>query len=158
MANDRAPTDDRDFDWDAWVGPAPMRMYNKNRMFYRFRWFQDYFGGQLANFGVHYLAQIHRSLGVDAPLEVIAIGGKFADFDHREVPDTMEVFWRYPGDILVTFTQLNASGAAPAARPCEIEFRGTKGSLYFGQHGGGYEIVPESVTPNTIIPKLGCQV
>ena len=47
------------FDWDAWVGPAPMRKYNKNRTFYRFRWFYDYSGGQLTNFGVHYLAQIH---------------------------------------------------------------------------------------------------
>ena len=44
------------FDWDAWLGPAPMRQYNKNRTFYRFRWFYDYSGGQLTNFGVHYLA------------------------------------------------------------------------------------------------------
>ncbi len=46
-----------DFDWDAWLGPAPKRPYNKNRTFYRFRWFYDYSGGQLTNFGVHYLAQ-----------------------------------------------------------------------------------------------------
>ena len=136
----------KDFDWDAWVGPAPMRKYNKNRTFYRFRWFHDYSGGQLTNFGVHYLAQIHRSLGVDAPQAVVAIGGKFADYDNREVPDTMEVIWHYPGDTLVTFSQFNATGAPPAARPCEIEFRGTKGTMYF--HTNGYEVVPEVVTPN----------
>ena len=134
------------FDWDAWVGPAPMRKYNKNRTFYRFRWFHDYSGGQLTNFGVHYIAQIHRSLGVDAPLSVVAIGGKFADYDNREVPDTMEVVWHYPGDTLVTFSQFNATGAAPAGRPGELEFRGTKGTLYF--HLNGYEVVPEVVTPN----------
>ncbi len=33
-----------DFDWDAWLGPAPMRRYNKNRTYYRFRWFYDYSG------------------------------------------------------------------------------------------------------------------
>ncbi len=136
----------KDFDWDSWVGPAPMRKYNKNRTFYRFRWFHDYSGGQLTNFGVHYLAQIHRSLGVDAPQSVVAIGGKFADYDNREVPDTMEVIWHYPGDTLVTFSQFNATGAPPAARPCEIEFRGTKGTMYF--HTNGYEVVPEVVTPN----------
>jgi hypothetical protein len=27
---------------------------------------------------VHYLAQVHRSLGVDAPRAVVALGGKFA--------------------------------------------------------------------------------
>lgn len=134
------------FDWDAWVGPAPLKKYNKNRSFYRFRWFYDYSGGQLTNFGVHYLAQIHASLGVDAPLSVAAIGGKFANYDNREVPDTMEVLWHYPNDTLVTFSQFNATGAAPAAKPCEIEFRGTKGTMYF--RTSGYEIVPEIITPN----------
>jgi predicted dehydrogenase len=136
----------KDFDWDAWTGPAALRRYNKNRTFYRFRWFHDFSGGQLTNFGVHYLAQIHRSLGMDAPKAVAAIGGKFADYDNREVPDTMEVMWHYPGDTLVTFSQFNATGAQPAARPCEIEFRGTKGTMYFST--GGYEVVPESITPN----------
>lgn len=136
----------KDFDWDTWLGPAPYRKYNKNRTFYRFRWFLDHSGGQLTNFGVHYLAQIHRSLGVDAPLSVVAMGGKFGDFDNRDVPDTMEVVWHYPGDTLVTFSQFNATGAQPAARPCEIEFRGTKGTMYFSSNG--YEVVPEVVTPN----------
>lgn len=134
------------FDWDAWVGPAPMRTYNKNRAFYRFRWFYDYSGGQLTNFGVHYLAQIQRSLGVEAPKAVVAMGGKYANYDNREVPDTMEVLWHFPGDTLVTFSQFNATGAQPAARPCEIEFRGTTGTLYF--RTSGYEVVPEVVLPN----------
>jgi predicted dehydrogenase len=114
----RTPDEDppKDFDWDAWTGPAALSKYNKNRTFYRFRWFYDYSGGQLTNFGVHYLSQIHRSLGVEAPKAVAAIGGKFADYDNREVPDTMEVLWHYPGDTLVTFSQFNASGAPPAAR------------------------------------------
>jgi predicted dehydrogenase len=141
----------KDFDWDAWLGPAPRGPYNKNRAFYRFRWFYDYSGGQLTNFGVHYLAQIHSALGVDAPKSVVALGGKFADYDNREIPDTMEVLWHYPGDTLVAFSQFNATGAQPAARPCEIEFRGTKGTLYFRL--GGYEIVPESITPNEFLPR-----
>ena len=136
----------KDFDWDAWVGPAKKRPYNKNRTFYRFRWLYDFSGGQLTNFGVHYLAQIHRSLGVDAPLAVMAMGGKFANYDNREVPDTLEVVWHYPGDTLVTFSQFNATGASPTGRPCEIEFRGTKGTMYFST--SGYEIVPENLTPN----------
>jgi predicted dehydrogenase len=84
-----------DFDWDAWTGPAPMKKYNKNKTFYRFRWFYDFSGGQLTNFGVHYLAQIHASLGVSSPKAVVAMGGKFANYDNREVPDTMEVLGRH---------------------------------------------------------------
>lgn len=134
------------FNWDAWTGPAPLKKYNKNKSFYRFRWFYDFSGGQLTNFGVHYLAQIHASLGVDAPKAVVALGGKFANYDNREVPDTMEVLWHYPNDTLVTFSQFNSTGAAPSGKPCEIEFRGTKGTMYF--RTSGYEIVPEIVTPN----------
>ena len=131
------------FDWEAWLGPAPKVRYNKNRSFYRFRWFYDYSGGQLTNFGVHYLAQIHWALGVEAPRTVAALGGKFARYDNREVPDTLEVMWHYPGDTLVTFSQFNATAAPGAARPCEIEFRGTKGTLYFST--GGYEVVPDVI-------------
>lgn len=134
------------FDWDAWQGPAPERPYNVNRTFYRFRWFYDYSGGQLTNFGVHYLSSIHWALGVQAPLSVVAMGGKFADYDNREVPDTLEVLWHYPGDTLVSFSQFNASAAPASARACEVEFRGTKGTLYLDL--GGYEVVPEVITPH----------
>jgi predicted dehydrogenase len=133
--------------WDAWLGPAPKRPYNKNRTFYRFRWFYDYSGGQVTNFGVHYIDAIHWALGHDAPEAVTAMGGKVAIEDNREVPDTLEVLWTYPGGTLVTFSQYNAT-AAPAARDhrVEVEFRGTKGTLFL--YSDGYEIVPDEITPN----------
>jgi predicted dehydrogenase len=132
--------------WDAWLGPAPKVAYNKNRTFYRFRWFFDYSGGQLTNFGVHYTDTIQRALGHDAPLAVVAMGGRLAIEDNREIPDTLEVLWTYPGGTLVSFTQINANAAPAASKPCEIEFRGTKGTLYL--YGSGYEIVPDNITPN----------
>ncbi len=93
MGIGRPPDEDppKGFDWDAWLGPAPKRRYNRNRTFYRFRWFYDHSGGQLTNFGVHYLAEIHWALGAIAPKAAVAMGGKFADYDNREIPDTMEV-------------------------------------------------------------------
>jgi len=134
------------FDWEAWLGPAPKVPYNKNRTFYRFRWFYDYSGGQVTNFGVHYLDFIHRALGQNAPLAVTAMGGKFAVEDNREIPDTLEVLWHYPGDTLVTFSQFNASAAPAGLRNGEVEIRGTKGTLYL--QSSGYEVVPENVTEN----------
>ena len=134
------------FDWDAWLGPAPRVPYNKNRTFYRFRWFWDYSGGQLTNFGVHYIDMIHWALGQDAPMAVTAMGGKFALEDNREVPDTLEVLWQYPGQTLVTFSQINASAPPAGLRNGEIEFRGTKGTLYL--QSNGYEVVPDNITPN----------
>jgi predicted dehydrogenase len=135
-----------ELDWDAWLGPAPKVPYNMNRTFYRFRWFYDYSGGQLTNFGVHYLNVIHSALGHDAPLAVTAMGGKFVMEDNREVPDTLEVLWTYPGNTLVTFSQFNATSAPAGVKSGEIEFRGTKGTLYV--QSNGYELVPENVTRN----------
>jgi predicted dehydrogenase len=132
------------FDWDAWLGPAPRRPYNRNRAFYRFRWFYDSSGGQLTNFGVHYLDVIHWALGQDAPRAVTAMGGKYALEDNREVPDTLEVIWQYPGDTLVTFSQFNATAAPAGLRGGDVEFRGALGTLYL--QGSGYEVVPDSLT------------
>lgn len=131
-------------DWDAWLGPAPRVPYNRNRAFYRFRWFYDYSGGQVTNYGAHFLDFTHWALGHDAPLGVTAMGGKLAVEDNREIPDTLEVLWTYPGGTLVTFSQFNANGAPADLRHSNVEVRGTKGTLYLTWDA--YEVVPEEIT------------
>ncbi len=133
------------FDWDAWLGPAPRKAYNKNRTFYRFRWFYDYSGGQVTNFGVHYLDFIQWALGADAPLSVTALGGQPAGMkDNREIPDTLEAIWQYPGGTLVTFSQFNATAATWSLPGCEVELRGTLGTLYL--IGDGYKVVADAIS------------
>jgi predicted dehydrogenase len=142
-ANEDPP---KDLDWEAWLGPAPKVKYNKNRTFYRFRWFYDYSGGQLTNFGVHYMDMIQLALGQDQPLAVTAMGGKYAITDNREVPDTLEVLWTFPGNTLVSFLQINTNAGPANANRGEIVFHGTKGTLYM--QGGSYEIVPDALPVN----------
>ncbi len=130
-----------ELDWDAWLGPAPKVPYNPNRCLYKFRWFRAYSGGQLTNMGTHYLDLIQWALGHDAPVAVTAMGGRYAVKDKREIPDTMEVVWQYPGGTLVTFSQYNCNAAPANVRGGAVEFRGTHGTMYIG--GNSYEIVPE---------------
>ena len=130
-------------DWETWLGPAPKVPFNTNRCLYKFRWFSDYSGGQLTNFGTHYLDVIQWALGQDAPKSVCAMGGKYVMEDNREIPDTMEAVWEYDG-CLVSFSQINANAAAGNFKGVEMEFRGTKGTLYMHE-GRGYEIVPENI-------------
>jgi predicted dehydrogenase len=129
-------------DWDFWLGPAPKVPYNTNRCLYKFRWFWVYSGGQLTNFGTHYLDVIQWALAKDAPRRVFAMGGKYAVDDNREIPDTMEALWEYDGGTLVTLSQYDANGAPGNFRQAEMEFRGTKGTLLI--MGNGYQIVPEA--------------
>jgi len=130
-------------DWDRWLGPAAKVPYNRNRCLYKFRWFWEYSGGQLTNFGTHYLDVIQWALGQDAPKSVCAMGGKYAVEDNREIPDTMEAVWEYDG-CLVTFSQFNANASPGNMRGLELEFRGTKGTLLMHE-SKGYEIIPENV-------------
>ena len=128
--------------WDQWLGPAPEQPYNLNKTFYNFRWFWPFSGGQVTNFGVHFLDMIHWALGQDAPLRVAAFGGVYAVNDNRQVPDTCKVIWEYPGGTVVGFNQYNANGSKPE-RGHEIEFRGTKGTIY--ARGKGFSLEPETV-------------
>jgi len=138
-------------DWDAWLGPAPKVPYNRNRAFYRFRWFYDYSGGQVTNYGAHFIDFIHWALGEDTPLAVTAMGGKLALDDNREIPDTLEVLWTYPRGTLVTFSQFNTNDAPADRRHGNLEFRGTKGTLYLTYTG--YDVVPEEINEK-VFPAL----
>ena len=130
-----------DLDWDLWLGPAPKVPYNPNLCHYKFRWFWSYSGGQLTNFGTHFVDVIQWALGKDAPQSVAVIGGKYAVQDNREIPDTLEAMWEYDGGTLVTFSQINCNAAPQNTHGSFLEFRGTKGTLYLGYDG--YEVVPE---------------
>jgi predicted dehydrogenase len=133
----------KEFDWDKWLGPAPKRAYNRNRAHYNFRWFYDYSGGQITNFGVHYMDFIRSAMGEAVPRAVCAMGGRYAVKDNREIPDTCEVLWDF-GQTLVVFSQYNANGAPPNIRNAELELRGTKGTMYL--NSAKWEVVPERAT------------
>lgn len=130
-------------EWDKWLGPAPKVPYNRNRTFYNFRWFYDYSGGQITNFGVHYMDMLRWALGKETPRAVVAIGGKYAVKDNREIPDTCEVHWDF-GDLLMGFVQYNANAAPASMKGAEMEIRGTKGTLYI--YSNRWEVVPENTT------------
>lgn len=140
VPNGPEPTD---YEWDQWLGPAPKVPYNRNRTFYNFRWFYNYSGGQLTNFGVHYMDMLRWCLGKDAPRAVTAMGGKYAVKDNREIPDTLEVLWDFDGTLMV-FTQYNANSAPASLNGAEMELRGTKGTMYLTLRG--WEVVPEKTT------------
>ncbi len=136
-----------DFDWDAWLGPAPKMPYTRARGHYTFRWFFPFSGGQLTNMGVHYMDTFRWFLGIEAPRAVTAMGGKFVIEDAREIPDTLQATWDC-GNCLLVFTQINANAAPGNLRGSEMMFRGTKGTLYVTLNG--WEVVPERTTSQTI--------
>ncbi|NQT15896.1 MAG: gfo/Idh/MocA family oxidoreductase, partial [Planctomycetes bacterium] len=94
------------FDYDTWLGPAPLRPFNVRRFHSSWRWFFDYGTGDLGNDGVHRLDKarwgLQTALAAEgktlpaAPRAVSAHGGKHYFDDDQEWPDNLMVTYDYP--------------------------------------------------------------
>lgn len=142
----------QDLDWDFWLGPARKVPFNPNRFgvhpdrFSSFRWFWDYAGGMMTDWGVHLLDIVQWAMNVEAPQSVSAQGGKLYLQDNRETPDTLQVTYQYPGFVCVYESRecnqygLNQHGYG-------ISFHGTDGTLFIDR--GGFEVFPERTEKGT---------
>jgi len=142
-------------DWDFYLGPAPYVPFNKNRFVNTYRWFWDYGGGMLTDYGTHRFDSLHQVMGVDAPRSVTASGGRYALDDGGQTPDVVQVTYEYPGFILsYEACTLNAHGTggrtpgrsyyqarAQHDRPHGEAFYGTNGTLLSDRLG--FEVHPE---------------
>lgn len=83
-------------DYDRWLGPAPSRPYNKFRVHYFFRFFWDYSGGQMTNWGAHHLDIAQWALDMDGsgPVEISA-RAEFDDQKRFETPSWFEITYKY---------------------------------------------------------------
>ena len=85
-------------DYDMWLGPAPKRPFNPNRFHFNFRWFWDYAGGLMTDWGVHEIDIALYAMNAKAPISVMASGGKFAyPDDASETPDSLQAVFQYDG-------------------------------------------------------------
>ncbi len=127
-------------DWDLYLGPAPKRPYNRNRFIWNYRYFWDYSGGMMTDWGAHHMDVVHWAMGVDAPLAVSAAGGKFVLQDNRETPDTFEAVFEYPG-FLARYTHRKMNDHPLMGRPYGMLFYGDKGAIVLDRRG--FEVIPQ---------------
>jgi predicted dehydrogenase len=130
-------------DYDMWLGPAPKRPFNRNRFHFTFRWFWDYAGGLMTDWGVHLLDFALYGMDVTAPKSVMAAGGKFGYPDDAcETPDTLQTIYTFDN-----FTMLwdHAIGINDGGygREHGVAFVGENGTLVVDR--GGWEVIPEKV-------------
>lgn len=126
-----------ELDYEFWLGPAPFRPYNKNRVHYNFRFFWDYSGGQMTNFGAHHLDIAQWALGMDDSGPVAAEGkGIFNPEKGYEVPSTFDVTYTYANGVQVL------CGSGPNYR-VGVTFEGEKGSLFVTR--GRIEATPAEI-------------
>jgi predicted dehydrogenase len=91
-----------ELDYDFWLGPAPKRPYNEKRVHYLFRFFWDYSGGQMTNFGAHDLDITQWALGADDSGPVSAEAkARYQKDNWYEVPEWFEVTYTYANGVKV---------------------------------------------------------
>lgn len=123
-----------ELDYNLWLGPAPWRPYNKWRVHYYFRFFWDYSGGQMTNWGAHHLDITQWALDMDesGPVE---ISGR-AEYDPEgryEVPSWFEAIYKYPNGTTVLAGMSHRIG---------VTFEGEEGVIYVNR-GKLESTVPE---------------
>jgi len=136
----------KELDWDMWLGPAPKREYNPNRFgvdpkaFSHFRWFWDYAGGMMTDWGVHWLDIVQMAFNEKMPTACVALGGRFWLKDNRETPDIIQVTYEYPG-FIATYENRTGHSQVIHGAGSGILFQGTKATLFVDR--SRFAVIPE---------------
>jgi myo-inositol 2-dehydrogenase / D-chiro-inositol 1-dehydrogenase len=126
-------------DWDMWLGPAKKIPFDPFKCIYNFRWFWDYSGGQMTNWGAHHLDIARWIVGEEAAASVSGAGGRYALTDGGETPDTQEVTYQFNKAVVTWTTSEIGEGD-----PLTLNIYGTKGMMALTR--GGFKIKPETKT------------
>jgi len=153
-------------DWDKWVGPARMQLYNPNLVkdaFYHCFW-MDFSGGWTPGMAPHITDLPIWALDLGFPVETSATGGRFVLKDDSDAYDNHEVIWRYP-NLSMTWMQssVNSHGFAfqgteksglgyetGTRRRLGIYFHGTNGTLITDY--SSHILIPEGDKMNGMEP------
>ena len=127
-----------ELNYDLWLGPAAYRPYNSKRVHYNFRFWWDYSGGQMTNFGAHHLDIAQWGLGMDDSGPV-AVEGKatFHPEGVHEVTEKIRLTYTYAHGVQVICGQGQPDIASGA------RFIGTAGEVYVSR--GKLRTTPEEL-------------
>ena len=106
--------------WDLWLGQAPKVDYVPERCHYTFRWWWDYAGGKMTDWGAHHLDIIQWALGEQqsGPVAVEGTGTFAGTQDGYQVPTKFSAKMTYASGVEVEARDAGENG---------IRFEGRQG-------------------------------
>ena len=120
-------------DYDLWQGPAPRRPYKDNLIHYNWHWFWNWGTGEALNNGTHDIDVARWGLGLDYPLKVNSVGGRYHFKDDWETPDTQVITFEAPGATII-WEGRSCNGSYDDNRSRGVIFIGENGSLHTGDN------------------------
>ena len=117
-------------DWDFWLGPCPKVDFVTERCHYQYRWWYEYSGGKLTDWGAHHLDIAQWGLGTDdtGPISVEATG---------EAPSREPNSYNCHPTFRVEYTYANGAKviASDTTLPDTVGAKDTNGILFVGDTG-----------------------
>ena len=110
----------KNLNWDLWQGQTPAVPYIQERSHYTFRWWYEYSGGQMTDWGAHHLDIAQWGIG-SYPVE---IDGKatYPTVDNGyNVAIDYQATYKYPDDVVMTVSDHGRTG---------IMFTGSEGRIF----------------------------
>jgi predicted dehydrogenase len=123
-----------------WLGPAPKVPFNANRWgvaekrWSTFRYFWDYAGGAMTDWGVHLIDPVHQCFNEVMPLVISTLGGKYYVTDNVEAPDTMLATYQYPKWML-SYESRTANSTPMFGQGAGTSIHGTDATLLVTRSG-----------------------
>jgi len=128
-------------DYNMWLGPAPMRPFNLNRFHFNFRWYWDYAGGLMTDWGVHLIDYALLGMNAKFPKSAAALGGKYAyPYGPEETPDTLTTLFEFD-DYNLIWEHAQGISNGQYGRNHGIAYIGNNGTLVLDR--GGWEVIPD---------------
>ena len=139
-------------DYKQWLGPASIRPFNSSRFHFNFRWFWDYAGGLMTDWGVHLLDYALIGMKAELPISIAGLGGRFAYPDlYEETPDTLTTLYEFEKFNMVWDSAMGIDNGS-YGRDHGIAFIGNNGTLILNR--GGWEVIEERQSKNKVILPL----
>lgn len=131
-------------DYDMWLGPAPERRFNPYRFHGSFRYFWDYAGGLMTDWGVHMIDMALAGMNLPDPDVITSAGGKIGyPGSAIETPDTQQTIFDYEKFSMV-WEHGMGTGRQPFNRSMSspgVAFTGNNGTLVIDRET--WEVYPE---------------
>ena len=125
-------------DYDLWQGPAPRVPFKEGLIHYNWHWFWNWGTGEALNNGTHEVDVARWGLGVDYPIRVSSVGGRYQFKDDWETPDTQVITMDYPGRVSLMWENRSSNGRKIEGSERGVIFYGENGSLDTG--GDEYKV------------------
>jgi predicted dehydrogenase len=111
------------FDWEMWLGPTHETEYIPQRTHGTFRYWFEYSGGMMTDWGAHHLDIAQWGLGKDGsgPIQVESVGDLPAMWNGYNTAIDFQVTYTYPNDITLVCTHQGENG---------VQFEGENGWIF----------------------------